>query len=110
MEYKALPKGISDFKLLKDSKFYFVDKDDKLNKLSLCAKRLDLPLYLIIDEGEAPENLIDPNTKTDYEKMKQLLKLDTKAAERGSVLLKIAQTGYSYGPSRQSSCSTRRIS
>jgi hypothetical protein len=50
-----------------------------------------------IDEGEAPENLIDPNTKTDYEKMKQLLKLDTKAAERGSVLLKIAQTGYSYG-------------
>jgi hypothetical protein len=26
MEYKALPKGISDFKLLMDSKFYFVDK------------------------------------------------------------------------------------
>jgi hypothetical protein len=50
-----------------------------------------------IHHGRPTKNLLDPNTKTDYEKMKQLLKLDTKAAERGSVLLKIAQTGYSYG-------------
>jgi hypothetical protein len=50
-----------------------------------------------IHHGKPTKNLLDPNTKTDYEKMKQLLKLDTKAAERGSVLLKIAQTGYSYG-------------
>jgi hypothetical protein len=50
-----------------------------------------------IDDGEAPESLIDPNTKTDYNKMKQLLKLDTKLAERGSVLMRVAQKGYSYG-------------
>jgi hypothetical protein len=50
-----------------------------------------------IDEGAAPENLIDSNTRTDYKKMEMLLKLDTKMAERGSVLLDIAQRGYSYG-------------
>jgi hypothetical protein len=55
-----------------------------------------------IDEGDAPRNLIDPNTKTDYEKMKQLLKLDTKVAERGSLLLNIAQEGYYYGSVEES--------
>jgi hypothetical protein len=50
-----------------------------------------------IDEGEAPEDLLDPNTKTDYEKLKQLLKLDSQSAERGSTLKDIAKNGYTYG-------------
>jgi hypothetical protein len=50
-----------------------------------------------IDHGRSTKNLIDPNARTDYEKMKQLLKLDTKLAERGSVLMRVAQKGYSYG-------------
>jgi hypothetical protein len=47
-----------------------------------------------IDEGNAPENLLDPNTKTDYDKLKQLLKLDQQIDYRRSTLLKIAQEGY----------------
>jgi hypothetical protein len=50
-----------------------------------------------IDHGRSTKDLIDPNARTDYEKMKQLLKLDTKLAERGSVLMRVAQKGYSYG-------------
>jgi hypothetical protein len=50
-----------------------------------------------IDHGRSTKNLIDPNARTDYEKMKQLLKLDTKMAERGSILMRVAQKGYSYG-------------
>jgi hypothetical protein len=55
-----------------------------------------------ITNGIPMKDLIDPNTKTDYEKMKQLLKLDTEMAERGSVLLDIAQKGYSYGSVKDS--------
>jgi hypothetical protein len=50
-----------------------------------------------IDHGRSTKDLIDPNARTDYEKMKQLLKLDTKLEERGSVLMRVAQKGYSYG-------------
>ncbi len=55
-----------------------------------------------IDHGRSTKNLIDPNARTDYEKMKQLLKLDTKMAERGSILMRVAQKGYSYGKVEES--------
>jgi hypothetical protein len=50
-----------------------------------------------IRNGKPTKNMIVSNTRTDYEKMKMLLKLDTKMEERGSILLDIAQRGYSYG-------------
>jgi hypothetical protein len=50
-----------------------------------------------IDNGEAPDNMIDSNTRTDYVKLHQLLRLDQLNGDRKSVLMEIAQRGYIYG-------------
>jgi hypothetical protein len=50
-----------------------------------------------IDNGEAPDNMIDSNTRTDYTKLRQLLHLDQWNGDRKSVLMEIAQKGYTTG-------------
>jgi hypothetical protein len=50
-----------------------------------------------INNGEAPDNMIDSNTRTDYTKLHQLLHLDQLNGDRRSVLLEIAQKGYTVG-------------
>jgi hypothetical protein len=50
-----------------------------------------------IDEGHAPDNLLDPNTRTDYAKLHQLLRLDSLNGNRRSVLMQIAQDGCTTG-------------
>ncbi len=43
--------------------------------------------------GESPEFMIDPNTKTDYNKMKNLIRLDRLDGDRKGVLRKITEEG-----------------
>ena len=54
----------------------------------------DMVLYYLrnyMDIGEAPEQMIDPNTKTDYNKMKKLLQLDKLDGDRKGVIRTIAE-------------------
>ena len=56
----------------------------------------DMVLYYLCNyssTGEAPKQMIDPNTKTDYNKMKKLLQLDTLDGERKGVIRSIAEEG-----------------
>jgi hypothetical protein len=50
-----------------------------------------------INNGEAPDNMIDSNTRTDYTKLHQLLHLDQLNGDRKSVLMEIIQNGYICG-------------
>lgn len=51
--------------------------------------------YVII-HGMAPESMVDPNARTDYNKLNQLVRLDKIDPYRKSVLFAIAQDGYIY--------------
>ena len=56
----------------------------------------DMVLYYLrnyIGSGEAPKQMLDPNTKTDYNKMKKLLLLDKIDGDRKSVIMRIAENG-----------------
>ena len=56
----------------------------------------DMVLYYLrnyISRGEGPEEMIDPNTKTDYNKMKKLLQLDRLDGDRKGVIRTIAEEG-----------------
>ena len=56
----------------------------------------DMVLYYLrnyISRGEGPEEMIDPNTKTDYNKMKKLLQLDKLDGDRKGVIRTIAENG-----------------
>ena len=56
----------------------------------------DMVLYYLLNyatTGEVPEQMNDPNTKTDYNKMKKLLQLDSLDGERKGVIRIIAEKG-----------------
>ncbi len=56
----------------------------------------DMVLYYLrnyMDYGHSPLQMIDPNTKTDYNKMKQLLHLDLLDGNRKGVIREIAEKG-----------------
>lgn len=56
----------------------------------------DMVLYYLrnyMDYGCAPKQMIDPNTKTNYNKMKKLLQLDILDGDRKGVINKIAEEG-----------------
>ena len=56
----------------------------------------DMVLYYLrnyMETWEAPEQMIDPNTKTDYGKMKKLLQLDKLDGDRKGIIYEIAQKG-----------------
>lgn len=56
----------------------------------------DMVLYYLrnyMETGEAPRQMIDPNTKTDYNKMKKLLQLDKLDGDRKGVIMTIAEKG-----------------
>ena len=56
----------------------------------------DMVLYYLrnyMDSGHAPKQMIDPNTKTDYGKMKKLLQFDKLDGERRGIIHKIAEEG-----------------
>ena len=54
----------------------------------------DMVLYYLrnyMDAGCPPEEMIDPNTRTDYGKMKKLLQFDKLDGERKGIIRKIAE-------------------
>ena len=56
----------------------------------------DMVLYYLrnyMSRGEGPKEMIDPNTKTDYNKMKKLLQLDKLDGDRKGVIRTIAEKG-----------------
>ena len=46
-----------------------------------------------LSSGKGPEEMIDPNTKTDYNKMKKLIQLDKLDGDRKGVIRTIAEKG-----------------
>ena len=56
----------------------------------------DMVLYYLrnyMNYGHSPEQMIDPNTKTDYNKMKRLLQLDKLDGNRKGIIRKITEEG-----------------
>lgn len=56
----------------------------------------DMVLYYLrnrIQLGASPEQMIDPNTRTDYNKMKKLIQLDRLDGNRKGVIKRIAEEG-----------------
>ena len=56
----------------------------------------DMVLYFLrnyMSSGESPEEMVDPNTKTDYNKMKKLLQLDKLDGNRKDVIRTIIENG-----------------
>ena len=56
----------------------------------------DMVLYFLrnyMSSGESPEEMVDPNTKTDYNKMKKLLQLDKVDGNRKGVIRTIIENG-----------------
>ena len=50
-----------------------------------------------INHGEAPEEMLDRNTATDYNKLDKLIRLDKLDGDRKSVILEVAQNGFTLG-------------
>ena len=56
----------------------------------------DMVLYYLrnyMNRGEGPKDMIDPNTKTDYNKMRKLVQLDKLDGDRKGIIRTIAETG-----------------
>ena len=65
----------------------------------------DMVLYYLksfLLNGEAPDDLIDPNTRTDYAKLDRVVRLDKIEGDRKRVLLEIAQKGFTHGRVKRS--------
>ena len=65
----------------------------------------DMVLYYLksfLLNGEAPDDLIDPNTRTDYAKLDRVVRLDKIEGDRKGVLLEIAQKGFTHGRVKRS--------
>ena len=61
----------------------------------------DMVLYFLrnyMSTGEPPEQMIDPNTKTDYNKMRKLIQLDQLDGDRKGIIRTIAETGQIVSP------------
>jgi hypothetical protein len=57
----------------------------------------DMVLYYLgnqVAEGHSPDEMVNPNTRTDYQKMKKLIQLDKLEPERKSIIYQIAEQGY----------------
>lgn len=54
-------------------------------------------LRYYINHGEAPEEMLDRNTATDYNKLDKLIRLDKLDGDRKSVILEVAQNGFTLG-------------
>ena len=56
----------------------------------------DMVIYYLrqyMDSGHSPERMVDPNTKTDYNKLKKLLQLDRLDGDRRGVIRRIVEEG-----------------
>ncbi len=65
----------------------------------------DMVLYYLrnyMDDGKAPDQMVDPNTTMDYVKLNQLLQLDKLDGDRKGVIRMIAETGQVVTPLAES--------
>jgi len=57
----------------------------------------DMVLYYLgcqVRNGHSPDEMVNPNTRTDYQKMKRLIQIDKLEPERKSIIYQIAENGY----------------
>ena len=83
---------VNDMKPWYDNYCFAKEALNKSTRMFNC----DMVLYYLrnyMDYGQAPEQMIDPNTKTDYGKMKKLLQFDKLDGERKGIIRKIAEEG-----------------
>ena len=52
----------------------------------------------LIDTGNKPEEMVDPNTKTDYKKLRNLIEIGNMTEERRQTIYDIVHTGYTISP------------
>ena len=67
-----------------------VDRDPKIFNS-------DMVLYYmnsLMAHGRRPKQIVDPNTRTDYKKMKRLISLDGTGTYRADIINRIAENGY----------------
>ena len=50
----------------------------------------------LIDTGHKPKEMVDPNTKTDYKKLRNLIEIGNMTEERRQTIYDIVHTGYTY--------------
>ena len=83
---------VEDMKPWYDNYCFAEDALQKSTRMFNC----DMVLYYLrnyMDYGRPPRQMIDPNTKTDYGKMKKLLQFDKLDGERRGIIHKIAEEG-----------------
>lgn len=84
---------IADMKPWYDNYCFAEESLDRDPKMFNC----DMVLYYLrnyIDLGKSPREMIDPNTRTDYNKMKKLIQLDKLDGDRKGILRRITEEGY----------------
>ena len=57
----------------------------------------DMVLYYLgnqVRNGHSPDEMVNPNARTDYKKMKKLIQLDELEPQRKSIIYQIAEQGY----------------
>ena len=57
----------------------------------------DMVLYYLgnqVRNGHSPDEMVNPNARTDYKKMKRLIQLDKLEPQRKSIIYQIAEQGY----------------
>ena len=81
---------VNDMKPLYDNYCFAEEALKKKTRMFNC----DMVLYYLrnyMDNGCSPRQMIDPNTRTDYGKMKKLLQFDKLDGERKGIIRKIAE-------------------
>ena len=97
-EMGSIPADSDVEAIVKDMKPWYDNycfAEEALNK-SVRMFNCDMVLYYLrnyMDYGRSPRQMIDPNTKTDYGKMKKLLQFDKLDGERKGIIRKIAEEG-----------------
>ncbi len=72
----------------------------------------DMVLYYlnrVMQTGRSPREMIDPNTRTDYAKMRKLIQLDTLDNYRRGIIHHIAENGYVIGRLQESFDASRLV-
>ena len=83
-QVKLVPYGVADFATVIEQNLYYVDK-------TMFIPELEKQPRNYMDYGCSPRQMIDPNTRIDYGKMKKLLQFDKLDGERKGIIRKIAE-------------------
>ena len=84
---------LAEMKPWYDGYCFSEDALDSDPKMFNCAMVLYY-LNRVMQTGESPEEMIDPNTRTDYAKMRRLIQLDTLDNYRRGIIHQVSEQGY----------------